>query len=213
MRTSNRFLASAIGLSLAFGLTACGGMPTNRTVYSVHQPVVERSSMALDVTTSPDGLPLYEQRRVASWFETMDLDYGDRVSVDDPSGNEDARAAVALLAGRYGIMLADGSPIPSAEIAPGQARIIITRSRASVPGCPDWSASSDSTLGNGLSANYGCATNSNLAAMVANPEDLIKGQKGSPDTYIDTSKTTIDTYGESVGKAVGQVSGGVGGGN
>ena len=213
MRIPHRFLATSIGLPLAFGLAACGGMPANRSVYSVHQPVVERSSMALDVTTSADGLPMVEQRRVAAWFETMNLDYGDRVSVEAPGSSEDVRAAVAQLAGRYGIMLSDGSPVSAGTIAPGQARIVITRSRASVPGCPDWSASSDATLSNGLSSNYGCAINSNLAAMVANPDDLIKGQKGSPDTYIDTSKATIDAYGDSVGMTVGAVGGGVGGGN
>ena len=206
-------LRGALALSLGLTLAACGGMPDNRSVYSIRQPVVERTSVALDVTSSPDGLPAAEERRVAEWFEAMDLRFGDRVSVEDPLGRPQTRAAVARLAGRHGLLLSDSAAVGAGQLAPGQARVTIQRSRASVPGCPDWSASSDATLGNGLSPNYGCANNSNLAAMVANPEDLIKGQQGSPDTYISTSSASINAYKQSVGTKAGVTkSSGLGGG-
>jgi pilus assembly protein CpaD len=64
-----------------------------------------------------------------------------------------------------------------------------------------------------MSGNYGCANNANLAAMVANPEDLIKGQKGSPDTYINTSNTTIKAYTTQVGTKVNVATVGSTGGN
>lgn len=213
VRNTRRTLQSALILSLSLALTACGGMPSNRSLYSVHQPVVERSTVGLDVSTSAAGLPVGEQRRVASWFEAMDLRHGDQVSVSDPLDRPETRAAVADVAGRYGILLSETSPVVGGELQPGQARVSITRSRASVPGCPDWSASSDATLGNGLSPGYGCANNGNLAAMVANPEDLIKGQKGSPDTYINTSNATITTYSTTVGKKVNVATAGSAGGN
>ena len=195
-------LAGALVLSLSMALAACGGMPSNRSVYSVKQPVVERSTVALDVTTSPDGLPVAEQRRVAEWFEAMDLRYGDRVSVEDPLGRPETSNAVAELAGRHGLLLSDGVPVTAGELQPGQARVVILRSRASVPGCPDWSGSSDANFANGVSDGYGCANNANLAAMVADPEDLIKGRKGSTDTYINTSNTTIKAYTTGVGTKV-----------
>lgn len=208
-----RPLSGALALSLSLALAACGGMPSNRSVNSVHQPVVERTSVALDVTTNADGLPIAEQRRVAGWFEAMDLRYGDRISVEDPLERPETRAAVADLAGRYGLLLADGAPVASGDLQPGSARIVIARSRASVKGCPDWSGSSDATLENGLSANYGCANNANLAAMVADPEDLIKGRKGSTDTYITTSTTTIKAYTTGVGTKVNVATAGSAGGN
>lgn len=213
-KAMKRPLSGAVALSLSIALAACGGMPSNRSLYSLNQPVVERTSVALDVTTSPDGLPATEERRIASWFEAMDLRFGDRVSVSDPLERTDTRNAVAALAGRYGLLLADSDPVSASGLAPGQARVTIMRSRASVPNCPNWSESSDATLGNGLAPNYGCANNSNLAAMVANPEDLIKGQKGSPDTYISTSNASINAYKSQIGTkagAVGETS--VGGGN
>lgn len=211
--TISRSIAGAFALSLGLSLAACGGMADNRSLYSLRQPVVERSTVALDVATSGDGLPAEEQRRVAAWFEAMDLRYGDRVSVEDPLGRPETRAAVADLAGRYGLLLVDGAPVVAGDIQPGQARVIIARSRASVPGCPDWSAKSDANLGNGISPNYGCANNSNLAAMIANPEDLIKGQQGSPDTYINTSTATIKAYTAGVGTKVNVAEGGGVGGN
>lgn len=213
IHTIKRTFANALALSLGLSLAACGGMADNRSLNSLRQPVVERSTMALDVATSNDGLPVGEQRRVAAWFEAMDLGYGDRVSVEDPLDRPETRAAVADLAGRYGLLLADGAPVVSGEVQPGQARVVIARSRAGVPGCPDWSGKSDANLGNGISANYGCANNSNLAAMVANPEDLIKGQQGSADTYINTSNTTIKAYTTSVGTKVNVATGGGTGGN
>lgn len=198
-RLVTRPLSGALALSLSLALAACGGMPTNRSLDSLRQPVVERSTVTLDVTTTPDGLPVAEQRRVAAWFEAMDLRYGDRVSVEDPLDQPETRTAVADLTGRYGLLLSDGLPVSAGDLQPGQARIVILRSRASVPGCPDWSETSDTSLGNGISPGYGCATNGNLAAMVADPEDLIKGRKGSTDTYINTSNTTIKAYTTGVG--------------
>lgn len=208
-----RPLSGALALSLSLALAACGGMPSNRSVYSTHQPVVERSTVALDVTTTPDGLPLAEQRRVAAWFEAMGLRYGDRVSVEDPLDRPETRTAVADLAGRYGLLLSDAVPVSSGDLQPGQARVVILRSRASVPGCPDWSETSDANLENGISAGYGCANNGNLAAMVADPEDLLEGRKGSTDTYINTSNTTIKAYTTGVGTKVNVATSAPAGGN
>lgn len=212
-RTLTRPLATGLALTLGLALTGCGTMATNRGVYSIHQPVVTRSTVALDVATNAGGLPVSEQRRVASWFEAMDLRFGDKVSVEDPLERPETRAAVGDVAGRYGILLAEGTPVSDGSLQPGQARIVITRSRASVPSCPDWSTSSDTALGNGINSNYGCATNSNIAAMIANPEDLLKGQKGAADTYISTSNKTIQTYSTAVGTKVNVATAGSAGGN
>ena len=208
-----RPLAGALGFAAALALAGCGGMADNRSLYSVNQPVVERTSVALDVTTTPDGLPVAEQRRVAAWFEAMDVRYGDRISVEDPLLREETRGAVADIAGRHGLLLSDALPVTAGELQPGQARVVILRSRASVPGCPNWSATSDASLGNGLSPGYGCSNNGNLAAMIADPEDLIKGRKGSPDTYIDTSGASIKAYKQSVGTKAGVTGGPSAGGN
>lgn len=192
-----RNLASALAVTLGLSLAACGGSDSSsmtRSLYSVNQPVVERSTMTLDVATNAGGMAVNEQQRLDGWFETMKLGYGDRVSIDDPAKNPATREIVAELAGRYGVLLAEGSPVTAEFIQPGQARILIARSTATVPGCPDWSSKSDVNYNNSNHSNYGCAINSNLAAMVANPEDLLEGQKGTGETVVTTSTKAINSY-------------------
>lgn len=189
-------LMGAVALSLGLAVAGCGGMPQNTSLYSVKQPVVERTNYTLDVNTSQAGLPISEQQRLNGWFETLDLGYGDRVTIEDPSANPAVATAVNDLAGRYGIIVSEVAPTTTGMLQPGQARVVITRSTASVPGCPDWSASSDMNYTNGTSPGYGCAVNSNLAAMVANPEDLLEGQKGTGETVVATGTRAIQTYRE-----------------
>jgi pilus assembly protein CpaD len=186
--------AIALGLSMSLGLAACGGMPTNKTLYSVKQPVVERTNFTFDVSANAGGLPISEQQRLNGWFETMDLRYGDRITLDDPTMNPAVANAVNDLASRYGIIVKGSAPATAGAVAPGMVRVVLTRSSASVPGCPDWSAKSDMNYTNGLSPNHGCANNSNLAAMVADPEDLLEGRKGSSETLITTSNKAIKSF-------------------
>ncbi|MBE5073701.1 CpaD family pilus assembly protein [Erythrobacteraceae bacterium E2-1 Yellow Sea] len=190
-------IAGALALSLGLVLGGCGGMPSgNTSLYSVKQPVVERTNYSFDVRTGYEGLDVSEQQRLAGWFESMDLGYGDRVSIDDPMSSDATREAVSKLAGRHGVLIEETAPVTSGHVQPGYARVVLTRSTASVPGCPDWSAKSDANFNNAASPNYGCATNSNLAAMVANPQDLIEGQKGTGETVIMSSTKAIDSYRE-----------------
>lgn len=190
----NRHLAGALALSLGIALAGCGGMADNRSLYSIKQPVVERANYTLDIAAPQGGLPIAEQQRLAGWFEAMDLRYGDRISIDDPVNSAATREAVSALAGRYGLLVAEGSPVTEGFVAPGQARVVITRSTASVPGCPDWSAKSGSNYNNATHPGFGCGVNSNLAAMVANPDDLIAGQTGTGETVVTTSTKAIRAY-------------------
>ena len=187
-------LMGAVAVSLGLAVAGCAGMPTNTSLYSTKQPVVERSNFTLDVNTNGSGLSISEQQRVNGWFDTMELGYGDRVAVEDPTSNPAVANAVNDLAGRYGLIVSEVAPTTTGALQPGQARIVITRSSASVPGCPDWSARSDANYANATSPGYGCANNSNLAAMVANPEDLLEGQSGSGETVVATGTRAIQTY-------------------
>ena len=191
---NTRKLAGVLALSIGLTLGACGGMPTNRSLDSLKQPVVERTNYTLDVRAGAGGLSIPEQQRLSGWFEAMELRYGDRVSIDDPMASRATREAVSKLAGRHGILINDGAPVTAGYVQPGNVRVVITRSDAYVPGCPDWSAQSDMNYNNAASPGYGCSNNSNLAAMVADPEDLIRGQDGTGETVVSTSNRAIDSY-------------------
>ena len=179
--------------ALGVGLSGCA---TNRGLESLNQPVVSRTNYTLDVASYGGGVPLPEQRRLAGWFETLDLRYGDRISVDDPGADGASREAVAAIAARYGLLVGEDAPVTTGQIAPGTVRVVVSRSSATVPNCPNWSAKSDTNLNNATYPNYGCAVNSNLAAMVADPEHLLHGAKGSGETVVMSSSKAIGSYRE-----------------
>jgi len=66
-------------------------------------------------------------------------------------------------------------------------KIEVSDGAASVPNCPDWS-DSEANVGDGQSANFGCATRSNLAAMIANPDDLLRGQVATQTDAVATAR-------------------------
>ena len=171
---------SALGLALA----GCAAQPhvlsaaNNNSLYSLHQPVVEHNNFVFDVASRDDGVPAAEQARLGAWFDSIGLTYGDHVTLDEPQGyaSAGARRDVAKVASEHGLLVAeDGAPMTEGNVAPGTIRVIASRSTASVPGCPEWSDPGiESPVRTGT--NYGCAMNANLAAMIANPDDLIRGR-------------------------------------
>jgi len=194
-----KFRTAIAALSLPLALGACATAadgPENPTLYSVHQPVVERSNYTLDLASGASGLTVSEQARLADWFEAMDIGYGDRIAIDDPLNSPAVREDVAALAGRHSLLLVPTAPVTAGFIDPGRVRVVITRSSAHVPGCPDWSDQITTSLGNNTSDGYGCAINSNLAAMIADPEHLLEGAHGTGETLITTSTRAITAYRE-----------------
>lgn len=194
-RSAQAALAISLGLALA-GCNAGGPMGVNRSLESVHQPVVAHTNYTLDLTTGPGGLSLPEQRRLTGWFEAMDLHYGDRISIDDPLASGATRTAVEAVAARYGLLVTDDAPTTPGAVGAGTARIIITRASASVPGCPDWTTSFDANFENATASGFGCAINGNLAGMVADPEDLLRGATNHGNTVVMTGTKAIETYRE-----------------
>ncbi len=197
MRISlNRSINAALALSLAVSVSACSvNAPENRMLNSVHVPVVERDRYVFDVETLPGGgLSVTEQRRLAGWFESLDLKYGDKIAIDDPLESRATVASIDGVAGRWGMFVDGPAPVTPGYVAAGGARIVVTRAKASVPGCPDWTAKSDFSMSNRTTSNFGCATNSNLAAMVADKEHLVKGASGTGETVVMSGNKAIDSY-------------------
>ncbi len=192
-----RRTASALVLAAAIAVSGCAAGPasSNRTLSSVHQPVVEHNRYVLDVDTLPGGgLSVPEQRRLAGWFESLGLKYGDRIAVDDPLDSKATFASIEGVAARWGLMVGEAASITPGYIAPGATRVVVTRATASVPGCPDWSVKSDFSMSNRTTSNFGCAINSNLAAMVADKEHLVQGATGTGETVVMSGTKAIDSY-------------------
>ncbi len=185
---------TAFVFGIALAVSACGTQ--NRGLESVHQPVVQRTDYVFDVNTNGGSLPSYEATRLTGWFNSLKLGYGDRVAVDGAGTyeSEAARNAVAAVAARYGLLLDRAAPITAGEIAPGSVRVVVSRLKATVPNCPDWSSPSQPNFGANAMSNFGCSTNTNLAGMVANPADLIQGQDGGAVSSTDAASKAIKSY-------------------
>jgi pilus assembly protein CpaD len=171
----------------------CSGT-VNRSVESVHQPVVTRADYLLDLQVAGSGLAAGERQRLAGWLTGLRVGYGDRVAIDDPTYQATGvREAVTGVVADYGLLLAEQAPVSPAPVAPGTVRVVVSRMTAGVPGCPDHSRDSSVDYNQNTSSNYGCATNVNLAAMVANPQDLIRGA-GSVGNDSAASFKAIELY-------------------
>ena len=186
---------SAILLA-ALAVSACGHKPYDipeRGVESVNAPVVARQDFVFDAAAPDGSLSPYEAARLNGWFSGLDLGYGDTVYIDGPF-SEGARADVAQVAGEYGLMVAQGSPVSGGPVGPGVVRVIVSRTRAFVPNCPNWSVPSQPNPQNRMHSNYGCAVNTNIAAMVANPQDLVHGREGPAAIDAATGAKAITMY-------------------
>ncbi len=186
-------------LLLASALAGCAtprvgneGNP-DRGVGAVNVPVLHRTDYIFDAAAPDGSLSPGEAARLGAWFNGMQLGYGDSIYVDGPYADA-ARTDVAQLAGYYGLMVAPGAPVTVGAVPPGMVRVVVSRTRASVPGCPNWDIRSQPNFDNRVMSNFGCAVNSNLAAMVANPEDLIHGREGSGVGDTLTSTKAVGAY-------------------
>jgi len=187
-----RISCTTLAFAAALALGACG--PVNRGVESVNQPVVQRTDYVFDVAGA-DGLSSAEEKRLVDWFDAVHLRYGDRVSIDSRNGDVGTHDAIAAIVARYGILLSETAPVTQGSDQLSGTRVVVSRSLANVPNCPNWRRASQPEFAASTMSNFGCATNSNLAAMVADPTDLVQGREVNGNDPLTISRA-IKTYRE-----------------
>jgi pilus assembly protein CpaD len=187
------FMIALLATTLAGPALARGGNDDSRGLESVNVPVVTRSDYVFDAAAPDGSLPSSEQARLDAWFRGLDLGYGDDIFVEGVYADA-ARGEVARVAGRFGMLVSAGAPVSQGVLAPGSVRVVVSRTRASVPNCPNWSEKSQPNYSNHTMSNFGCAVNSNLAAMIADPNDLVWGREGTGVTDSYTAGRAIRTY-------------------
>lgn len=181
-------------IALCSGLTACNTPDVpGKGLASINVPVVTSADYVFDAAAPGGALAPGEGDRLNGWFQGLGLGYGDSVYVDGAYGDA-ARGQVAAIAGQYGMLVSAGAPVTAGMVQPGTVRVVVSRRRAVVPGCPNWSIPSQPNFDNSTMSNFGCGVNSNLAAMVANPVDLVHGREGTGVSDTRTAAKAVEFY-------------------
>ena len=180
---------------LASAVAGCSHTPQDlpdRGYSAVNVPVVSRTNYVFDAAAPDGSLSQSEAARLDGWFSSLDLRYGDAVYVE--GGYEAARARVAQVAGNYGMLVSAGSPVTEGAVAPGRPGGRHARRRLG-PELPRLEQpAGQPNYNNRTNPNFGCSVNSNLAAMVANPEDLVNGREGSGVGDAMTASKAVGAY-------------------
>lgn len=187
----SKFLVLALGSTLA----ACAANTpevASAGMEPVNVPVVSRAHYVYDAAAYGGALAPGETDRLDGWFRGLGVRYGDDIYVE--GGTDAARGQVAEVASRYGLALLAGAPVTAGALRPDAVRVVVSRTEARVPNCPNWSGDSQPNFNNSMAPNYGCAVNSNIAAMVANPEDLVHGRESTGLSDARTATKPVSVY-------------------
>lgn len=203
-------LAAVLAASLTAGCASyghdegvVGSVPDD---YRTRHPItVRQSEHAEDIVVSVDAKRLsYRDRAVAESFASRFKRSGARsMAILVPSGSRNEAAARHIAHGVAKVIMARGVAAHQIEIQHyaaagyGEAatvRLVYGALSATVDSaCGDWTEDVSRTGQNRNYANFGCATQRNLAAIVANPADLL-GPRGESEIDATRRTTVIENW-------------------
>src|SRR3546814_13077666 len=126
-------IATWTALALATSLAGCTGAGTsNRSLESVHQPVVRNAIYQFDVAAANGWLPQSEQGRLHGWLDALGVGYGARIAIADTSlyGHAEAQATLLAMVYRRGLLLRDTAPVTPRAVPADRLRTDMTRALA-----------------------------------------------------------------------------------
>ena len=204
-RPGRRTATIAMLLATAFVLGGCFGEPENSVIVgsiptdyrTAHPIVVSEQEQTLDVPVASGD------RRMVNGVKDIVRGFADqyrrsasglvRIMVPHNSANAAAASIVSHQVRR--VLVANGVPASLTEIVPYDAagsydapiRVAFRAMAASTTPCGHWPTDLARDDNNGNYENFGCASQNNLAAQVANPGDLLAPRGMTP---IDSERRT-----------------------
>jgi pilus assembly protein CpaD len=170
-----------------------------------HPIVLAEAESALDIPVGPNDsrLPIGMRDTVKGFAQNFTNSSAGYIQIQMPHGSPNAPAASRLAGeirktlGAAGVrgqqmVMTSYAADPSGDAAP--IRLSFIGTKAVTAPCGEWPEDlSDNTMANRNWYNFGCASQNNLAAQVANPGDLL-GPRGQ--TPIDATRrsTVIGLY-------------------
>jgi pilus assembly protein CpaD len=148
-----------------------------------HPIAVRQGEVTLDLAVYPGASGLNESQRakVANFLADYRSQSSDRLLIRAPSGGPNEAAAMRAYDQLRKALRQAGIDPRSVALEPyfgngdpsAPVRLSYLQFVAEPPDCPDWSENIGRDPHNMPWPDKGCATQRNLAAMVANPEDLV----------------------------------------
>jgi pilus assembly protein CpaD len=195
-RSTSVRLAALAGLALGIaGCTTTTG-PTG-AVYpdfaaapaTIVHVATQRDTLAVRIDARTGAVAAPELQRIGAFIARLAADRPEAVHAEIRGAGSrahlqplfDALVAAGVAAGK--ITIAPAAPgAPAAPAGAQEVTVAATRATAIMPACPGWPAMDAAPNDNRVHPNFGCADASNLAAMVADPSDLVTGEAaGSAD--------------------------------
>lgn len=185
-------------IALLFGLSGCQTFadrswydPLNMQVdmpprdQKKVQVVPSETAFALQFARGSDQLSDAERRAAIGFLERRATQRTDEVYVDFGVLIESTDLAASrrnVIAGLIREAGLDPAHVRVrsnvANIAEHEVNLTVLRYLVMMPGCPDFTTRAGRTFDNRPHSNWGCATASNFAQMVAEPRDIEKGRDG-----------------------------------
>jgi len=174
----NRSLA-ALGLALLIG--ACAPVTSYTDAEAPKRLQLDTATTQLDLHFVPGSAALAsaDAARLRQAAASGEIAPSDRVIVAAagvPHLAREREATVSAVLLHYGVVPVTGLQ----DVPPNRAVVSVQRTLVTLPPCPNWSKRPNSDFDNQPSSNFGCATETNLGMMVANPSDLASGLPVGP---------------------------------
>ena len=195
-------------LGLAAGLAGCSGFNgIEESQYGVsytHPISVETDVATLNVgvVAGQPGVTPSDKAAVESFAAAYRQRGHGPLTISTPSGSPNAGAATVALSDVRDILSENGIGAGNLAYTPYRASgadkaapVILSFKRyiAKATSCGDSSQDYALDPSNGLMPNHGCATQNNLAAMIADPADLI-GPRDMTPADADRRNTVLEKY-------------------
>lgn len=200
--------AKGLAVALAFTLVGCGGFngveDAQSGVNHVHPISVESdvATLNIDVIPGQPGLSPADKEAITGFAAGYRQRGHGALTISTPSGSPNAGAAAVALSDVRDVLFESGVGGGDLSYTPYRASgsdkaapLILSFKRyvARPTACGNWSGSYSSDSSNGLLPNHGCATQNNLAVLVADPADLM-GPRNMDPADAGRRSTVLDKY-------------------
>ena len=185
-----------LALPVLLALAACGpaaGVYTEAEAPKLVRVDTAATQLGLAFAAGSSRLARGEEGRLQRLALNGSISPEDRVTISvsgDPLLRQQRIATISSELLRFGIVAAAS---PLAGVPRDRAIVAVNRSMVTLPACPNRSRAPREDFTNALPSDFGCATASNLALMVASPADLVGGRElGLADGRV--AAATIQNY-------------------